>query len=202
MATDYRDDTHIQDGEIQIDKEKFLPEVEKLALYVRTKMYGMDVRESLALAIELMSNIVVDDQNAYKQLEAKVDDLAQKWLDDTANFKRLTDDEIDRLIAEWNATTSGVTVDSELINARMSLDGQNHSVLKERLDKMEMNTVQHRIMNKTYQLDHILQVTDLSTTSSDMKYEVIGQIEDVNESQFAYRSLRSRFIGINRVVTA
>ncbi|TYC50898.1 hypothetical protein ESZ50_01390 [Weissella muntiaci] len=202
MTIDYRDDTHIVDGEVQIDKDKRLPEVEKLAKYVRTKMYGVDVRESLALAVELMSNIVVDDQNAYKQLEAKVDDLAQKWQDDTSNFKRLTEDEINRLIAEWNATVSGVTSDSEIINARVSLDGTTHSVIKERLDQMEMNTVQHRVMNKTYQLDHILQVTDLSTTSSDMKYEVVGQIEDVDESQFAYRSLRSRFIGINRAVIA
>lgn len=201
MAVDYRDDTHIVDGDIEIDQSK-LGETAKLAKYIREKMYGIDVRESLALAIELMSNIVVDDQNAYKQLEAKVDDLAQKWQDDIANFKRLTDDEINRLIAEWNATVSGVTSDSEIINARMSLDGTTHSVVKERLDQMEMNTVQHRVMSKTYQLDHILQVTDLSTTSSDMKYEVVGQIEDVDESQFAYRSLRSRFIGINRAVIA
>ncbi|MFP7153829.1 hypothetical protein [Weissella paramesenteroides] len=51
----YRDETHIKPNEFNIDQEKISPEVKKLATFIREKMYGVDVREAIALAVELIS---------------------------------------------------------------------------------------------------------------------------------------------------
>lgn len=51
----YRDETHIKPNEFNIDQKKISPEVKKLATFIREKMYGVDVREAIALAVELIS---------------------------------------------------------------------------------------------------------------------------------------------------
>ena len=200
MSTEYIDDTHINDSEFQIDNTKLVADVEKLAKYILTKMYGIDVRKSISLALELMSNIVVDDQNAYKQLQDKVDKLSQTWNDQVENSKRLTDDEFERLTNELDNAVSALTVDSELKDSRVGLDGTIYPILKNRLDSMEMSSIQHRDMKEDFELDYILQISNVSTTSKDMSYEVISEAEDINEQQFAFRSLRSAFIKVESVV--
>lgn len=50
-----RDTTHVVPSDFDIDKSNISPEIEKIANYIRTKAYGVDVRESIALAIELIA---------------------------------------------------------------------------------------------------------------------------------------------------
>lgn len=200
MTVDYRDDTHIVSGEVNINPNKVSPEIEKLARYIRTKMYGVDVRESIALAIELAGNILADDQDSYKHLEHKVDQLAQDWLDDTDNIKRQYDDDIHKYVDEFHKAVAGVTADSEVIEARKSLDGTDHTVLKERLDAIELANIQHRPMNKKFVYDYLLQVLDLSPSGEDISYKVVGQTIDTDESKLAYRTLKTTDISIERKV--
>ncbi|GAK30999.1 hypothetical protein WOSG25_061290 [Weissella oryzae SG25] len=200
MTVDYRDDTHIVNGEININQNKLSPEIIKLANYIRTKMYGVDVRESMALAVELAGNIFADDQDSYKQLEHKVDQLAQDWQDDTDNIKRQYDGDINKYVDEFHKAIAGVTADSEVIDARKSLDGTEHTVLKERLDAIELANIQHRPMNKKFAYDYLLQVVDLTTGGKDISYKVLGQTIDTDEIKLAYRTLRTTDISIERKV--
>lgn len=53
--SNYRDPTPIKIGDISIDRSKLSPEVIKLATFIRQKQHGVDVREAMALALELLS---------------------------------------------------------------------------------------------------------------------------------------------------
>lgn len=53
--SNYRDPTPIKIDDIPIDRSKLSPEVIKLATFIRQKQHGVDVREAMALALELLS---------------------------------------------------------------------------------------------------------------------------------------------------
>lgn len=57
MTTEYRDSKHLNDNELY--------QIAQLAKFIRTKKYGIDVRESIALAIEALTNIQAADNNDY-----------------------------------------------------------------------------------------------------------------------------------------
>lgn len=89
-------------------------------------MYGQDVREALALLVEQTSSDLYDDKQIALALEKLAQELQIKWDRDTQ-----------KIIDEWKNTIGGVTVDSELINARIDLHGIVYKTLKERLDDMQ-----------------------------------------------------------------
>ncbi|MFS7254411.1 hypothetical protein AB6860_03075 [Carnobacterium divergens] len=125
MTANYRDPTHIT-GESWIFEDK-VSEVHKiLAKWIREKMYGQDVREALALLVEQTSSDLYDDKQIALALEKLAQELQIKWDRDTQ-----------KIIDEWKNTIGGVTVDSELINARIDLHGIVYKTLKERLDDMQ-----------------------------------------------------------------
>lgn len=96
----YRDPDHI-DVVNGVDLSHVSPEHKLLAKWVREKMYGIDVRESLARLVELVSSDLYDSNIIAKEL------------------KELSN----RLEKEWNATINGLTQDSEVINARIDTKG-------------------------------------------------------------------------------
>ena len=125
MPANYRDPTHIT-GESWIFEDK-VSEVHKiLAKWIREKMYAQDVREALALLVEQTSSDLYDDKQIALSLEKLAQELQIKWDRDTQ-----------KIIDEWKNTIGGVTVDSELINARIDLHGIVYKTLKERLDDMQ-----------------------------------------------------------------
>ncbi|TFI67535.1 hypothetical protein CKN63_03390 [Carnobacterium divergens] len=125
MTANYRDPTHIT-GESWIFEDK-VSEVHKiLAKWIREKMYAQDVREALALLVEQTSSDLYDDKQIALSLEKLAQELQIKWDRDTQ-----------KIIDEWKNTIGGVTVDSELINARIDLHGIVYKTLKERLDDMQ-----------------------------------------------------------------
>lgn len=108
----YRDPNHINVSN-WVDESKLSTKSKLLAKWIREKMYGIDVREALARFVEQVSSDLYDDKEVAK------------------NLAQLAD----RLEKEWNATVSGLTQDSEVINARIDSRGVIHTTLKQRIDE-------------------------------------------------------------------
>lgn len=142
MTANYRDPTHIT-GESWIFEDK-VSEVHKiLAKWIREKMYGQDVREALALLVEQTSSDLYDDKQIALALEKLAQELQIKWDRDTQ-----------KIIDEWKNTIGGVTVDSELINARIDLHGFVYKTLKERLDDMQSKIENLDATESVFKLTH------------------------------------------------
>ncbi|MFS7200564.1 hypothetical protein AB6834_09380 [Carnobacterium divergens] len=142
MPVNYRDTTHIT-GESWIFEDK-VSEVHKiLAKWIREKMYGQDVRDALALLVEQTSSDLYDDKQIALALEKLAQELQIKWDRDTQ-----------KIIDEWKNTIGGVTVDSELINARIDLHGIVYKTLKERLDDMQSKIENLDATESVFKLTH------------------------------------------------
>lgn len=200
MAVDYRDPSHIKDGDVKIDKAKISKEVSNLAHYIRTKMYGIDVRESIALALELMNNIVVDDMNAFKKavadIKATIDRLSRQWNDETARLiKQWNQDsdelnrewqkKLDELTDHWNSVVSGVTDDSEVIDARTNIKGKTFLTLKQHLDDIEMTSISGQLTNYTVEADYVLKIRDLGVNTDSIKYDAVANMTNQSDNNYA-----------------
>lgn len=86
------------------------PNIQKKADDIRTKIYGKDVRESLASGLEEMSKDVEETKRRQDSVEAQ--------------FQSVID----------NTTGKDIVSAPEILAARVSADGTNHANLKERLD--------------------------------------------------------------------
>lgn len=107
----YRDPDRI-DVVNGVDLSHVSSEHKLLAKWIREKMHGIDVRESLARLVELVSSDLYDSGMVAKEL------------------KELST----RLEKEWNATVNALTQDSEVINARIDTKGLIQTTLKQRID--------------------------------------------------------------------
>ena len=114
MPEYYTDPTPI-DIENWVDMDKVDELHRKLANWIRVKMNGIDVREALARLVEQTSSDIFDANQVALALEKLAYDLEE----------------------EWKNTIGGLTVDSEVINARTTFKGIVFKTLKERLDAME-----------------------------------------------------------------
>lgn len=211
MTVDYRDPSHIKDGDVKIDKTKVSTEVSNLAHYIRTKMYGIDVRESLALAIELMNNIVVDDMNAFKKavadMKKAVDELAKHWDEKTGELERHWNDETGRLVKQWDqdsdelnrewqkkldeltdhwdSVVGGITDDSEIIDARTNIKGKTFLTLKQHLDDMEMTSISGQLTDYTVEADYVLKIRDLGVNTDSLKYDEVANMANQSDNNYA-----------------
>jgi glycerophosphoryl diester phosphodiesterase len=108
-----------------------IPEtIKKLANDIRTKIYGREVRESLAKGIEEAGNIADETQTRQDVLERQF----QTVLDET--------------------TGKDVISAPEILAARVSAEGTNHNNLKERLDK-EYNKVTSQLAQNEQDIRNI-----------------------------------------------
>lgn len=199
MVANYRDPSHIKDGDVSIDLTKLFPQVETLTKYIREKMYGIDVREALALALELMSNIVSDDIASYETLKNEVDYYSQRWHDDSSNLEREWQSNVDDLKNRWSEAVSQITDFTEVIEARRSLDGTSNLTLKEHLDKIESNNFATRDSEYLVEENTILQVKDLTQDNKDLHYQIVHSTEDLNDIQFALETLMSSGIRVIKI---
>ncbi|WP_346216441.1 hypothetical protein NSQ14_12680 [Caldifermentibacillus hisashii] len=91
-----------------------IPEsIKKLANDIRTKIYGREVRESLAKGIEAAGNIA---------------DQANTKSDDAVEQVNSIQSQVNQLVVEGDSSV-------EAAQARVSANGVVYSTLKERLDK-------------------------------------------------------------------
>lgn len=126
-TSDYTNDTPIKPGDINLDDFNNIDlNAKKLATWLRTKMYGRDVRESLALWTEFAGKVSDYLLKSYNSLEYQLDTRQ------TDVEKRQTE-----LEEQFKQVISNATVDSEVILARDdTVNKQQFSTLEDRLNWM------------------------------------------------------------------
>lgn len=158
MTVDYRDPTHIMPTDSPVDQSKVSEANKTLAKWLRQKMYGVDVRESLARLAEQTSADVYDDRQTVLDYKNHANNEEQA-LRNLAN----------KLSQEFNSILNSKTDNAEVINARIDVSGAVYETLKSRLDAMQLN------LNTFYQAGqvdpqlHILCVKDIATDSDNVR---------------------------------
>lgn len=126
----YRDNSHIQkDNEIEQDIEQGTVDNHSstLAKWLREKMYGVDVRESLALFVEFLST--------------KYNDLIDRF-SDLSNKESTLEDRQNELDNEFKNVIAGSSEDDEVINSRNSDNFGEFKVLDDRLENDESKLIE------------------------------------------------------------
>lgn len=165
MTVDYRDPTHIMPTDSPVDQSKVSEANKMLAKWLRQKMYGVDVRESLARLAEQTSADVYDDRQTVLDYKNHANNEEQA-LRNLAN----------KLSQEFNSILNSKTDNAEVINARIDVSGAVYEMLKSRLDSMQLN------LNTFYQAGqvdpqlHILCVKDIATDSDNVRSSPMVQI--------------------------
>lgn len=165
MTVDYRDPTHIMPTDSPVDQSKVSEANKMLAKWLRQKMYGVDVRESLARLAEQTSADVYDDRQTVLDYKNHANNEEQA-LRNLAN----------KLSQEFNSILNSKTDNAEVINARIDVSGAVYETLKSRLDAMQLN------LNTFYQAGqvdpqlHILCVKDIATDSDNVRSSPMVQI--------------------------
>lgn len=165
MTVDYRDPTHITPTDSPVDQNKVSDANKLLAGWIRQKMYGVDVRESLARLAEQTSADVYDDRQTVQDYKNHADNEEQA-LRNLAN----------KLSQEFENVLNAKTDDAEIVNARTDVAGTVYKTLKLRLDAMQLN------LNTFYQAGqvdpnlHILCIKDIAKDSENMRLSPLVQI--------------------------
>lgn len=165
MTVDYRDPTHIMPTDSPVDQSKVSEANKTLAKWLCQKMYGVDVRESLARLAEQTSADVYDDRQTVLDYKNHANNEEQA-LRNLAN----------KLSQEFNSILNSKTDNAEVVNARIDVSGAVYETLKSRLDAMQLN------LNTFYQAGqvdpqlHILCVKDIATDSDNVRSSPMVQI--------------------------
>lgn len=165
MTVDYRDPTHIMSTDSPVDQSKVSDASKLLAKWIRQKMYGVDVRESLARLAEQTSADVYDDRQTVLDYKNHANNEEQA-LRNLAN----------KLSQEFNSILNSKADNAEVVNARIDVAGAVYQTLKMRLDAMQLN------LNTFYQAGHvdsqlhILCVKDIATDSDNVRSSPMVQI--------------------------
>lgn len=165
MTVDYRDPTHIMPTDSPVDQSKVSEANKTLAKWLRQKMYGVDVRESLARLAEQTSADVYDDRQTVQDYKNHANNEEQA-LRNLAN----------KLSQEFNSILNSKADNAEVVNARIDVSGAVYETLKSRLDAMQLN------LNTFYQAGqvdpqlHILCVKDIATDSDNVRSSPMVQI--------------------------
>ena len=120
--TEYRDESHITEAS-DVDQSKVPSAIKKLSTWIRQKMYGEDVRESIARGIE------------------KSGEVAQKAVDisvDTSNRQDNVDQSQKDFEDRYNNQIAGNTDLNEVIDARKPAGGEAYQTLGKRLDTLQV----------------------------------------------------------------
>lgn len=165
MTVDYRDPTHIMLTDSPVDQFKVSEANKTLAKWLRQKMYGVDVRESLARLAEQTSADVYDDRQTVLDYKNHANNEEQA-LRNLAN----------KLSQEFNSILNSKTDNAEVVNARIDVSGAVYETLKSRLDAMQLN------LNTFYQVGqvdpqlHILCIKDIAKDSENLRLSSLVQI--------------------------
>ena len=112
--------------EEKVKDENLADEYKQIMINIMYKRHGVDVRLSLTIFVYIIAHgftVAVDEFSSLAQLiQDRVTELEKSYQD---------------LLDEWKNTVGGLTIDSEVINARTNFKGLVFKTLKERLDAME-----------------------------------------------------------------
>ena len=165
MTVDYRDPTHIMPTDSPVDQTKVSDASKLLAKWIRQKMYGVDVRESLARLAEQTSADVYDDRQT-----------VQDYKNHANNEEQALRNMVNRLSQEFENVLNAKTDNAEVINARIDVAGAVYQTLKMRLDAMQLNL---NTFYRTGQVDpnlHILCIKDIAKDSENLRLSPLVQI--------------------------
>lgn len=165
MTVDYRDPTHITPTDSPVDQSKVSEANKTLAKWLRQKMYGVDVRESLARLAEQTSADVYDDRQT-----------VQDYKNHANNEEQALRNMVNRLSQEFENVLNAKTDNAEVINARIDVAGAVYQTLKMRLDAMQLNL---NTFYRTGQVDpnlHILCIKDIAKDSENLRLSPLVQI--------------------------
>ena len=112
--------------EEKVKDENLADEYKQIMINIMHKKHGVDVRLSLTIFVYIIAHgftVAVDEFSSLSKLiQDRVSELEKEY---------------EALLNEWKNTIGGLTVDSEVINARTTFKGIVFKTLKERLDAME-----------------------------------------------------------------
>lgn len=131
-SVNYEDSTPIPEQQ-EYTPSNIQPIAIELAKFIRTKMYGTDVRESLARWIEIMLAVqtyINDDETAFK---IKIQNRQEGVEDRQTQVEGTMSDVLD----QFKVVIASATKDSEVALARDSSRFGNYTVLDDRLEYME-----------------------------------------------------------------
>lgn len=181
MAYENRDYTHLSEEEKQ--------KIELIAQAIRNKAYGIDVRESIALAIEWV--------NREYKLTIENNILTLKEFENAKSKVSTLELDMDEFIKRYSKQIAGNTSLDETIDARVDATGVSHTTLKDRLDK-EQQEVNEQLVQKANnpnlvdKLEKLIQFRGMYTrTASDGSLRVgVGMNKETN-SVVEYRFLNN-----------
>lgn len=165
MTVDYRDPTHIMPTDSPVDQTKVSDASKLLAKWIRQKMYGVDVRESLARLAEQTSADVYDDRQTVQDYKNHANNEEQA-LRNLAN----------RLSQEFENVLNAKNDNAEVINARIDVAGAVYQTLKMRLDAMQLNLNTFYQMGQVDPALHILCIKDIAKDSENLRLSSLVQI--------------------------
>ncbi|MGO2961211.1 MAG: hypothetical protein ACTIDE_01600 [Carnobacterium maltaromaticum] len=129
--------------EEKVKDENLADEYKQIMINIMHKKHGVDVRLSLTIFIYIIAHGFTITVNEFKNLTEKIinkmEELELGYHD---------------LIDEWKNTLAGVTVDDEVINARIELRGFVYKTLKERLDAMQAIDDKLNPVSEVFSIEH------------------------------------------------
>lgn len=145
----YEDPTHIPDSE-SYTADNVSPLATELATFIRTKMYGVDVRESLARWIEVtleVQKFMQADETAFKT-------ALTKWQTEINGRQGYVEQSQSDLLDQFQAVIANATKDSEVILARDSTRFGQYAVLDDRFEYIESLLAQYVPSGFTVTIKH------------------------------------------------
>ena len=133
MAYENRDYTHLSEKEKQ--------KIELIAQAIRNKSYGIDVRESIALAIEWV--------NREYKLTIENNILTLKEFENAKSKVSTLELDMNEFIQRYSEQVAGNTSLDETIDARVDATGVSHTTLKDRLDKEQQEVTTQLAQTRT-----------------------------------------------------
>ena len=137
-SVNYEDSTPIPKQQ-EYTPDNIKPIAIELSKFIRTKMYGADVRESLARWIDIMLAVqtyINEDETAFKV-------NIQNQQDSVEDRQTQVEGTMSDVVDQFKAVVSNVTTDSEVILARNSANFGKYSLLDDRLEFIETWLAQH-----------------------------------------------------------
>lgn len=164
LAYENRDYTHLSENEKQ--------KLEFIAQAIRNKAYGIDVRESIALAIEWV--------NREYKLTIENNILTLREFENAKSKVTLLEGEMDEFLRRYSSQIAGNTDINEVIDARYAGGVRNFNILGERLDHYESTSLKFR--NRDFKNDTVSHkfrkpfITIIDDDCSEQVYSILGSI--------------------------
>ncbi|MBF0747280.1 metallophosphoesterase [Gemella sp. 19428wG2_WT2a] len=184
----YRDPEHIENVQEDIVKGRKDSVSIQLATWIRQKKFGIDVRESIARFVEwisVLTNKVLENNMKMIEQNDKVQEDVDKF---TKTFEN-----------RYNTQIASNTDLNEVIDARIDIDGEVSTTLKERIDKIENKTLDSLGRVKLKDVEGGIRPV-FKTPINEMKHKLSQRRDNINIAQITdtHYTTRDSYWGSNR----